>query len=78
MPLSPDCLGAPYKCPACSGDAWDDERDEMTACSCRCHEGRRQWVCDGCMRLVGRSQIADLADGEHVLCDRCTQQGARP
>jgi hypothetical protein len=29
------------------------------------------WVCDGCMGRVVRSEIADMADGEHVLCRRC-------
>ena len=38
MPVSPDCSNAPFKCGACSGDAWDDERDEPTACTCPCHK----------------------------------------
>jgi hypothetical protein len=29
------------------------------------------WVCDGCMGRVTRLEIADMADGEHVLCKRC-------
>ena len=31
----------------------------------------RVWVCDGCMRPVVREQIADMVDGEHVLCVDC-------
>lgn len=31
----------------------------------------RVYVCDGCMRPVVRSEIADMADGEHVLCHGC-------
>ena len=34
---------------------------------------RISWVCDGCMARVVRSQIADMADGEHVLCKRCAR-----
>lgn len=37
MPVSPDCSNYPFKCPACSGDAWDDAADEMTPCACPCH-----------------------------------------
>ena len=32
------------------------------------------WVCDGCMRKVTRLQIADMADGEHVLCIDCAKR----
>lgn len=39
MPLSPDCSNAPFKCHACSGDAWDDDLDQPTACTCTCHGG---------------------------------------
>lgn len=35
-PLGPDC--AVNKHPACSGDAWDDAADELTACACPCHQ----------------------------------------
>lgn len=30
-----------------------------------------RWVCDSCMGSVARDQIADMADGEHVLCKWC-------
>lgn len=29
------------------------------------------YVCDGCMTRVTRAEVADLVDGEHVLCHRC-------
>ena len=38
-PLSPDC--EVHKHDACSGDAWDLLRDEITACTCHCHTTRR-------------------------------------
>ena len=41
LPLSPDCADR-FKHQACSGDAWDDERDEPTACTCPCHEDDRR------------------------------------
>lgn len=34
--ISPDCR-TPGKHKACSGDAWDDERDVLTQCACECH-----------------------------------------
>ena len=37
LPISPDCADR-FKHPACSGDAWDDALDEMTACACPCHQ----------------------------------------
>lgn len=27
-----------FEHPACSGDAWDDAADELTACACPCHQ----------------------------------------
>lgn len=33
-----------------------------------------KWVCDSCMRIVTRPEIADLADGEHVLCVYCVEE----
>lgn len=36
--LSPDC-GAGNKHRACIGTAWDMGRDELTNCTCECHEG---------------------------------------
>lgn len=35
----------------------------------------RVWVCDGCMRPVLREGIADMVDGEHVLCKTCKAVG---
>jgi hypothetical protein len=34
--VSPDCLVGKHQ--ACSGDAWDNKRDEGCACRCECHE----------------------------------------
>jgi hypothetical protein len=34
-PLSPDC--EQRKCHACSGDAFDLLKDEVTRCTCACH-----------------------------------------
>jgi hypothetical protein len=34
-PVSPDCETAKHA--ACSGDAWDLLRDELTTCTCTCH-----------------------------------------
>jgi hypothetical protein len=34
-PLNPDC--AMNKHQACSGTAWDDATDSLTACWCHCH-----------------------------------------
>jgi len=36
-PINPDCRAGKHR--ACSGTAWDDAADEITGCSCRCHEG---------------------------------------
>ena len=33
------------------------------------------WVCDLCMSTVVRDQIADMVDGEHVLCKACVGNG---
>lgn len=32
-----------------------------------------QWVCDGCTKTLTFSEVADWADGEHVLCESCNQ-----
>jgi hypothetical protein len=32
------------------------------------------WVCDSCMATVERQDIADMVDGEHVICKRCDHQ----
>lgn len=32
------------------------------------------YVCDSCMRGVTRAGIADIADGEHVICRLCAQE----
>ena len=29
------------------------------------------WTCDFCMRRVQRHEIADMCDGEHVICIEC-------
>lgn len=34
--LSPDCEQRKHV--ACTGDAWDKDRDELTACTCGCHD----------------------------------------
>jgi|GEM_PF-2576046 len=34
--LSPDCVAGKHR--ACSGDAWDDDTDSPTLCTCTCHE----------------------------------------
>jgi hypothetical protein len=44
---------------------------------------QRLYVCDGCMARVTNLEIADYADGEHVLCVQCVarerrERGARP
>ena len=31
------------------------------------------WVCDGCMKTLTYSEVADWADGEHVLCETCNR-----
>jgi hypothetical protein len=36
-PISPDCEQRKHQ--ACSGDAWDMLRDELTECRCECHRG---------------------------------------
>ena len=33
--MNPDCRDGKHR--ACSGTAWDDERDELVACPCSCH-----------------------------------------
>lgn len=33
--MNPDCRDGKHR--ACSGTAWDDERDELAACPCSCH-----------------------------------------
>lgn len=35
--MNPDCRDGKHR--ACSGTAWDDERDELGACPCSCHGG---------------------------------------
>jgi hypothetical protein len=40
-PISPDCRNAPFKCGACSGDAWDEETDAPAECACPCHTDRK-------------------------------------
>jgi len=35
-PLSPDCAHG-NKHAACVGQAWDDEHDRLTGCTCDCH-----------------------------------------
>lgn len=35
-PMDPDCRGGKHK--ACAGSAWDDQADELTACTCPCHQ----------------------------------------
>ncbi|MBS1674105.1 MAG: hypothetical protein JSS74_09095 [Actinobacteria bacterium] len=38
--ISPDCRdGGKHR--ACDGTAWDHERDELTTCSCSCHDQER-------------------------------------
>jgi hypothetical protein len=34
--MNPDCRNGKHA--ACAGDAWDEERDEPTTCSCPCHQ----------------------------------------
>lgn len=36
----------------------------------------RTWVCDGCMSTVRRADIADMVDGEHVLCWDCRYESS--
>jgi hypothetical protein len=38
----------------------------------------RVWVCDGCMGRVRAHEIADFADGEHVLCRACVERERGP
>ena len=33
--MNPDCKAGKHV--ACSGTAWDDDRDELTSCACPCH-----------------------------------------
>jgi len=35
---SPDCTARKHG--ACTGDAWDEDNDEMVACACGCHQDR--------------------------------------
>lgn len=34
--LNPDCREGKHR--ACTGDAWDNEADELCACECACHD----------------------------------------
>ena len=34
--IGPDCRDGKH--PACDGRAWDDTTDDMTTCTCTCHE----------------------------------------
>jgi len=36
--LSPDCVSGKHA-PACIGTAWDMGKDQLTNCTCECHEG---------------------------------------
>lgn len=36
------------------------------------------YVCDGCMKRVTRTEVADMADGEHVLCHECKDGAGVP
>jgi hypothetical protein len=38
--MNPDCRDGKHR--ACSGTAWDDERDELAACPCSCHSATTQ------------------------------------
>lgn len=33
--MNPDCRAGKHH--ACSGTAWDEDRDELGTCSCTCH-----------------------------------------
>lgn len=34
--FNPDCYVSKHA--ACSGTAWDDDADDLTACTCECHQ----------------------------------------
>lgn len=33
-----------------------------------------EYVCDGCMGYLTADEVADFADGEHVLCLDCEEE----
>lgn len=38
---------------------------------------KQTYTCDGCMAEVGRKDVADFADGVHILCKTCGQRRER-
>jgi hypothetical protein len=39
---------------------------------------KKIFVCDGCMAQIGIDEVADLVDGEHVICCLCLTKEVAP